>query len=392
MASVKDLTPFGIDLTSCRHISEADFATLVRQGCKPERGDVLVAKDGATALDAVCEIKHSIDVVLLSSVAILRPNPTEVTSAYLRYFLDSEATKRYMKGNFVTGAAIPRVVLQDFKRCKIALPPLPTQRKIAAILSAYDDLIENNTRRIAILEQMAQALYREWFVDFRFPGHEQHRMVESPLGAIPEGWEVVPIGMVYSGLYDGPHATPRPSLDGPVFLGIKNMTEDGKLDMTEVRHIAEVDFSVWTRRVLPQAGDIVFTYEAALHRYGMIPKRFRGCLGRRVALIRPNSERAASHYLLRYFLSERWHRMVSQHVILGATVDRLPLTELPSFEMLLPPIAIQRQADAILSVFGELMDNCLARCTELRRMRDLQLPKLIAGEVDVECVNIQTGN
>ena len=72
----------------------------------------------------------------------------------------------------------------------IPLPPLETQRKIAAVLSTYDDLIENNTRRIQILEEMAQALYREWFVHFRFPGHEQSNMVESEMGLIPEGWEV----------------------------------------------------------------------------------------------------------------------------------------------------------------------------------------------------------
>ena len=73
---------------------------------------------------------------------------------------------------------------------KSTCTPLPTQRKIAAILSAYDDLIENNTRRIKILEEMAQALYREWFVKFRFPGHEKVKMVESELGMVPEGWEI----------------------------------------------------------------------------------------------------------------------------------------------------------------------------------------------------------
>ena len=76
---------------------------------------------------------------------------------------------------------------------EFSTPPLNTQRKIAAVLSAYDDLIENNTRRIEILEEMAQAIYREWFVEFRFPGHEQVPMVESELGLIPQGWEVVKI-------------------------------------------------------------------------------------------------------------------------------------------------------------------------------------------------------
>jgi type I restriction enzyme, S subunit len=82
------------------------------------------------------------------------------------------------------------VSLRDQRNMTITCPPIVTQRKIADILSAYDDLIENNTRRIKILEEMAQLLYREWFVNFRFPGHEEVDLVESAIGLIPEGWEV----------------------------------------------------------------------------------------------------------------------------------------------------------------------------------------------------------
>ena len=81
-----------------------------------------------------------------------------------------------------------------FARSAFRLPPLPDQRRIASILSAYDDLIENNTRRIAILEEMARRIYEEWFVRFRFPGHEGVRMVESELGLVPEGWELTSRG------------------------------------------------------------------------------------------------------------------------------------------------------------------------------------------------------
>src|SRR6266550_4307399 len=116
MASVKDLTPFGIRLESCRHILDEDFEKLVRQGCQPVKGDVLIAKDGATALDTVCEIKRNDDVVLLSSVAILRPNPAIIDSGFLRHYLDSPTTRSYLKGSFISGAAIPRVVLKDLKR------------------------------------------------------------------------------------------------------------------------------------------------------------------------------------------------------------------------------------------------------------------------------------
>jgi len=104
------------------------------------------------------------------------------------------------------------------------------------------------------------------------------------------------------GIYDGPHATPQDAEDGPVFLGIKNITPDGQLDFSEIRHVSENEFQKWTRRVVPGPGDVVFTYEATLHRYALIPEGFRGCLGRRVALIRPNPLLADSRYLLYYFL------------------------------------------------------------------------------------------
>ena len=89
-----------------------------------------------------------------------------------------------------------RADLKSIVDLEVPSPPLPTQRKIAAILSAYDDLIENNLRRIKILEEMAQNLYREWFVKFRFPGHQHARFTDSPLGRIPEGWEVKALGEI----------------------------------------------------------------------------------------------------------------------------------------------------------------------------------------------------
>ena len=99
---------------------------------------------------------------------------------------------KYHRNEFIhlaSGASQRNLNGKVIKEFKIAFPPLPIQRKIADILSAYDDLIENNTRRIQILEEMAHTIYREWFVNFRFPGHENVEMVESELGMIPEGWE-----------------------------------------------------------------------------------------------------------------------------------------------------------------------------------------------------------
>jgi len=158
------------------------------------RGDVILAMDRPwieAGLKYAWVRAADTPALLVQRVARLRGKASLCTD-YLRYVIGSAAFTEYVK-SITTGTAVPHISGGDIAAFTFPLPPLPTQRKIAAILSAYDDLIANNTRRIAILEQMAQALYREWFVHFRFSGHEHARMVDSPLGSIPEGWRAVPV-------------------------------------------------------------------------------------------------------------------------------------------------------------------------------------------------------
>lgn len=159
------------------------------------------------------------------------------------------------------------------------------------------------------------------------------------------------------GIYDGPHATPQETEEGAIFLGIKNFTDNGQLDFSEVRHVSENELPRWTKRVTPQHGDVVFTYEATLHRYALIPEGFRGCLGRRVALVRPDPKKADARFLLYYFLSHEWRRVVEGFVITGATVDRIPLEKFPDFPVLLPKLSVQRRIADTLTAYDDLMEN-----------------------------------
>ena len=181
-------------------------------------------------------------------------------------------------------------------------------------------------------------------------------------------WNTVPISELYDGLYDGPHATPKTSDSGPVFLGIKNVTDDGHLDMSDIRHIAEEDFARWTRRVEPKPGDIVFTYEATLNRYAIIPEGFRGCLGRRMALIRTDAKKVDAGFLFYYFFSPAWREVIKKNMMTGATVDRIPLITFPNFPVSVPPLPVQRRIAGILSAYDELMENSQRRIRLLEAM------------------------
>lgn len=162
---------------------------------------------------------------------------------------------------------------------------------------------------------------------------------------------------IYEGLYDGPHATPPAAEEGAIFLGIKNITPDGHIDFSDVKYIGEEYLPKWTKRVTPRGGDIVFSYEATLNLYAIIPDDFWGCLGRRMALIRPDENKAHGKYLYYYFFSPEWRATIAENTIIGATVDRIPIAKFPDFPVKLPEIAKQRKIAEILSKYDDLIEN-----------------------------------
>ena len=169
-------------------------------------------------------------------------------------------------------------------------------------------------------------------------------------------WNKVPIKTICKGIYDGPHATPPESSSGAVFLGIPNFI-NGQLDLSNIRYISEQDLPKWTKRVTPRPNDIVFSYEATLNLYAIIPKGFWGCLGRRMALIRVDERKADYKFLYYYFYSTAWRSVIQEHTVTGATVDRIPLVSFPDFLVELPDLPTQRRIASILSAYDDLIEN-----------------------------------
>ena len=155
----------------------------------------------------------------------------------LKGLADDEFLKHWFAGNnisgYITGAAQPKLSQASMRRIRLLLPAYEGQRRIASILSAYDDLIDNNTRRIAILEEMARRIYEEWFVRFRFPGHEGVRMVESELESVPEGWRVVPLAEMVDTQY-GYTESAQDKPVGPKFLRGMDINKQPYIDWSAV--------------------------------------------------------------------------------------------------------------------------------------------------------------
>jgi len=178
-----------IDTENVRCVTEETYKKWTRR-LIPKRGDVILTREAP--LGKVGKIRSDDQIFLGQRLYHFRTNPQKLDADFLLYALLYDDLQGQIRG-YGSGATVEHMRLEDVPCLEIYLPELPTQRKIAAILSAYDDLIENNLRRIKILEEMAQNLYREWFVKFRFPSHEQARFIDSPLGKIPEGWEIKPV-------------------------------------------------------------------------------------------------------------------------------------------------------------------------------------------------------
>lgn len=150
---------------------------------------------------------------------------------------------------------------------------------------------------------------------------------------------------------DGPHATPTKTELGPVYLGIDAITDDGRLNEAEFAHLSVEDYKKWTRRVTPMEGDIVFSYEATLGRYALIPKDFYGCLGRRLAVVRNRSDAINIRWLYYYFRSPEWTAFIERNTIKGSTVNRISVEDFPSYSI---PFVEREQQDRIAGILGAI--------------------------------------
>jgi type I restriction enzyme S subunit len=176
-----------LDVSTELFITEGKFQEIERKFGAPKPGDLLLTSVGT--LGSVYFVKHGDRFYFKDGNLTWFRNFKDLDSRFLYYWIGSPQGKAELQ-KCTIGSSQSAFTIVLLKGMELSLPPLPIQRRIASILSAYDELVENSQRRIKILEAMARALYREWFVHFRFPGHESVPLVPSLLGEIPQGWEV----------------------------------------------------------------------------------------------------------------------------------------------------------------------------------------------------------
>lgn len=288
-------------------------------------------------------------------------NENVIVTHYIYYALRLQL--ELMK-SISTGVATKFLTLLLLNRTQIPVPPLHVQRKIVAILSAYDDLIENNLRRIKILEEMAQNLYREWFVKFHFPGHRHTRLVDSSLGRIPEGWEVVKVGAMLK--------------------KVKRGTKIQKNDYAAEGLIPVVDQGKEFIGGYTENTDSLISEDLPLIVFGDHTRALKfidfpfACGADGTQLLKSDDERmpiTLFYYALLFvdlsdFAYARHFKFLKEETLV------------------LPVKSIAVDFDQFVSPLRSQVRSLMYKNTILHRTRDLLLPKLISGEVDVSELGI----
>lgn len=285
-----------------------------------------------------------------------------------------------------TGATTKFLTMGILNNLWLPLPPLPIQRKIAAVLSAYDDLIENNNRRIAILEKMAEELYREWFVRLRFPGHEKVKIVKG----VPEGWEVKRIGELCNQLIDGDWIETKDQSGSDYrLLQVSNIGINKFIETGNYRYVSEDTFKRLNCTEVLQGDILVARMPDPTGRAWLVSKKpWKMITAVDVAILRNNTTKINSYYLIHYLNSKYQLELVNTNSS-GTTRERITRKVLSNLFILNPPIELQNKFGNFVSPNYAKLNILNSSNEKLIISRDRLLSRLMSSKIDVENMDIQ---
>ena len=304
---------------------------------------------------------------------------------YLFYYTNNKTYLEHLRSVAHSGVQV-NLSTKAIRESPILFPPLPTQRKIAAVLSAYDDLIENNTRRIEILEEMAAAIYREWFVEFHFPGHEGVEMVESELGLIPQGWEVVRLSDIVETQYGYTESATEDEV-GPKFVRGTDINKTSYIDWSTVP-FCPIESKKYVKYQL-HIGDILVIRMADPGKVAIIEKETDAVFASYLIRLKLISNRLSPYYLFFTLLDRRYQNYI-YGASTGTTRKSASAGVVTDFALIVPTDELKNHFEGVIGVLRKTLNNLLEKNANLHKTRDLLLPKLISGEIDVSELDVDT--
>ena len=353
-----------------KYVSNKTFITFAGQsGCKFENGDTLMARITPCLENGKMAVAKIASKGLGSTELFVFRSKDGVTDEEFVYYLLKQQYIRNLAANSMTGASgRQRADLKFIKRIKIQLPNLDVQHCIASILSTYDTLIENNTKRIRLLEKMAENLYKEWFVRFRFPGHENVEMENG----LPKGWKIV-------NLFDVADITYGFAFKSNKFCDNAELTPVVRIRDIQDNHTNTYTDEPCEDKYLIGKNAILIGMDGIFHM--CLWNGERAYLNQRVVMLN-SKEKGLCNYLL--YLAIRPQIKYWEQVISGTTVAHLGDKHLRRVKVLFPEKAILEKGNSIISRAMEEKNVLQHQNSLLARQRDLLLPRLMSGKLEVK--------
>lgn len=362
MLSVKDMEEFDFNYDNCKHISVDDYEKMKKSDCVPKANDILVAKDGSYLKEIFVNLKED-KKAILSSIAIFRPNLELVDPYYLCFLLKSPKVMNYTKENCVSGSALPRIVLKAFKDIKLEVPSLEIQLKIANILKSINDKIQLNNGINNNLHELVNSLYLEYVSSLDENNSskiEIKNMAKCILGGTPSRTK--------SEYWNGN-------------INWINSGEINKFRIIEAsEYITDLGLSKSSTTLLPKETTVLAITGATLGQVSRL--EIESCANQSVIGIVPDDSKF-NNYIYLTMLNNIDDLALRQT---GGAQQHINKNDVETFEVVVPN-NIEEFDNKVSKIFEKISINCFQNKT-LEQLRDILLPKLMNGEIDLDNIEI----
>lgn len=356
-------------LNDVHRVSEAVYQ-IRNLRATPQDDDLIMAREAPAGNVAI--IKNGEKVCLGQRTVLLRPDKTKVYPDYLAYYLLAPQQQYGLLGT-ANGATVAHVNIPVIKTLPVSLPSIERQKKAADILIAYDDLIENNQQQIKLLEEAAQRLYKEWFVDLRYPGHENAPVVDG----VPDGWKRTIFSERVDVLSGGTPKTSNPEYyNGTIPFYSPKDSDDRFFAFDTETHISEIGLDNCNSKLYPEDTIIITA---------------RGTVGKTTILAKPmamnqscyalRSTEVSSVYFL--FFALRQEIQALKTMANGGVFDTIIVKTFDRINLMTPTDPLIKTFHKLVKPIMEKMKSLLVANASLSEARDRLLPKLMSGEIAV---------
>lgn len=354
-----------LDLEGVQRVSKAAYD---RRNIRavPRPNDLILAREAPAGNVGI--IREGMEVCLGQRTVLIRPKAEKVSPLFLNYYLNAPKQRHALLGNS-NGATVSHVNMPIIRNLVIGLPDRETQDRIADVLSAYDELIENNRRQIKLLEEAAQRLYKEWFIDLKFPGHETTPIVDG----LPEGWRMGCLGECCALIKTISKQDERTGNE--LYIGLEHMPKDS---ICLRAHGVAAD--VVGNKTEFRKGDVLFgKIRPYFHKVGFA--QFDGVTSTDAIVMRAVEGKQA--FLLAVASSDEFVSYATATSKTGTKMPRADWAAMKSYQVPIPSADVASRFENICESFLSAIAQCSSLIVAAREARDRLLPKLMSGEIEV---------